>query len=209
MYCHTLVSPGTGAALQTAFFFNVLITLLLPTLGYPMKPTEICFFFFVQLTELTQQTDETSFAKGIVDTGVKRQRRVFPTQHVHPPPRYPDRDQITFVQHEDQMFVPCIFSQMFFHVPTARAQGVPSVQHLHHHVAAVQHFVQLTVNAVGLAFGKHRIGHRVPRAIVHLCGQRVTINLALCLIGVVGVLPGGGTGHQPGQRTAVDFGSFA
>ena len=41
MYCHTLVSPGTGATLQTFFVRSVLITLLLPTLGYPTKPTEM------------------------------------------------------------------------------------------------------------------------------------------------------------------------
>ena len=44
MYCHTFVSPGTGAALQTIFFFKVLITEDFPTFGYPIKPTDICFF---------------------------------------------------------------------------------------------------------------------------------------------------------------------
>jgi hypothetical protein len=39
----TLVSPGIGATVQTFFFLRVLMMLLLPTLGYPMKPTEICF----------------------------------------------------------------------------------------------------------------------------------------------------------------------
>ena len=43
MYCQTLVSPGTGATLQTLPALRVLMTLDLPTLGYPMKPTEICF----------------------------------------------------------------------------------------------------------------------------------------------------------------------
>lgn len=39
----TLVSPGTGATVQTLLFFSVLITLLLPTLGYPINPIDICF----------------------------------------------------------------------------------------------------------------------------------------------------------------------
>jgi hypothetical protein len=39
----TLVSPGTGATRHTLPLFRVLMTLLLPTFGYPMKPTEICF----------------------------------------------------------------------------------------------------------------------------------------------------------------------
>ena len=43
MYCHTFVSPGIGATLHTCFFFSVLMMLLLPTFGYPMNPTEICF----------------------------------------------------------------------------------------------------------------------------------------------------------------------
>ena len=51
IYYHTLVSPGIGAAiyifkipLQTAFAFKLLITLLLPTLGYPTNPILIFFF---------------------------------------------------------------------------------------------------------------------------------------------------------------------
>ena len=43
MYCHTFVSPGIGAVLQTAFFLSVLMIEDFPTLGYPMNPTEICF----------------------------------------------------------------------------------------------------------------------------------------------------------------------
>ena len=43
MYCQTLVSPGIGATLQTLPFLSVFMTLLLPTLGYPIKPTDICF----------------------------------------------------------------------------------------------------------------------------------------------------------------------
>jgi hypothetical protein len=80
MYCHTLVSPGTGATLHTCAaalrewhsatrirpskcttlqnhnketasglpertfsFFSVLMMELLPTFGYPMNPTLICF----------------------------------------------------------------------------------------------------------------------------------------------------------------------
>ena len=39
MYYHTFVSPGTGATLQTLPLLSVLITLLLPTLGYPTMPT--------------------------------------------------------------------------------------------------------------------------------------------------------------------------
>lgn len=39
----TLVSPGIGATRQTLPLLRVFITLLLPTLGYPTKPTEICF----------------------------------------------------------------------------------------------------------------------------------------------------------------------
>lgn len=42
MYCQILVSPGIGATLQTFFFRNVLIMEDLPTLGYPINPTEIC-----------------------------------------------------------------------------------------------------------------------------------------------------------------------
>ena len=34
IYCHTFVSPGMGAALQTFFFFNVLMIDDLPTFGY-------------------------------------------------------------------------------------------------------------------------------------------------------------------------------
>jgi hypothetical protein len=43
MYCHTFVSPGIGATLQLFFFTSVLMTLLLPTFGYPMNPTLICY----------------------------------------------------------------------------------------------------------------------------------------------------------------------
>src|SRR5436190_12990685 len=39
----TLVSPGTGATRHTLPLLRVLITLLFPTFGYPMNPTEICF----------------------------------------------------------------------------------------------------------------------------------------------------------------------
>lgn len=39
----TLVSPGMGATLHTLSFLRQLMTEDLPTLGYPMKPTEICF----------------------------------------------------------------------------------------------------------------------------------------------------------------------
>lgn len=42
MYCHTFVSPGIGAVVQTFFFRSVLMMDDLPVFGYPMKPTEIC-----------------------------------------------------------------------------------------------------------------------------------------------------------------------
>ena len=41
-YCHTRVSPGMGATLHTFLARTVLMTLLLPTLGYPRKPTVMC-----------------------------------------------------------------------------------------------------------------------------------------------------------------------
>src|SRR6185312_16173575 len=41
-YCHTLVSPGMGATLQTFLAASVLMMEDLPTLGQPTKPTEIC-----------------------------------------------------------------------------------------------------------------------------------------------------------------------
>ena len=43
IYCQILVSPGIGATVHTFFFRNVLMIEDLPVLGYPMKPTEICF----------------------------------------------------------------------------------------------------------------------------------------------------------------------
>ena len=39
-YCHTLVSPGMGAVTHTFFVLKALMTLDLPTFGYPMNPTE-------------------------------------------------------------------------------------------------------------------------------------------------------------------------
>jgi hypothetical protein len=39
----TLVSPGIGATLHTFPLLSVLMTLLFPTLGYPINPTDICF----------------------------------------------------------------------------------------------------------------------------------------------------------------------
>ena len=43
IYCHTFVSPGIGAVVHTFFLRRVLIIEDFPVLGYPMKPTEICF----------------------------------------------------------------------------------------------------------------------------------------------------------------------
>src|SRR3990167_965896 len=43
IYCQTFVSPGIGATLHTFLLLSVLITELLPTLGYPINPTLICF----------------------------------------------------------------------------------------------------------------------------------------------------------------------
>lgn len=45
IYYQTFVSPGIGATLQQAFFIRALITDDLPTLGYPINPTEIDFLF--------------------------------------------------------------------------------------------------------------------------------------------------------------------
>ena len=42
MYCHTFVSPGIGATVQTFFFRSVLIMEDFPVFGYPIKPTETC-----------------------------------------------------------------------------------------------------------------------------------------------------------------------
>ena len=39
----TFVSPGIGATFTTFFAFSVLMMELLPTFGYPINPTEICF----------------------------------------------------------------------------------------------------------------------------------------------------------------------
>lgn len=50
MYCHTLVSPGIGADLQTALLLSELMTELLPVFGYPMNPTEM---FFLSLWKLS------------------------------------------------------------------------------------------------------------------------------------------------------------
>lgn len=73
MYCHTLVSPGIGATVQTFFFrtaavscsdlrwtglrlylgdIRVLMIEDFPVFGYPMKPTEICFRFECKLRDV-------------------------------------------------------------------------------------------------------------------------------------------------------------
>merc|ERR1712023_588397 len=66
MYCHTFVSPGMGAALHTFFFFNMLITELLPTFGYPMNPMETCFRSFRSTPNCRRSCRRALFPKGFV-----------------------------------------------------------------------------------------------------------------------------------------------
>lgn len=43
IYCQIFVSPGIGATVHTFFLRKVLIIEDFPVLGYPIRPTEICF----------------------------------------------------------------------------------------------------------------------------------------------------------------------
>lgn len=51
MYCQTFVSPAIGATLHTFLLLSVFIMDDLPTLGYPMNPTEICFLSICSFAE--------------------------------------------------------------------------------------------------------------------------------------------------------------
>ena len=145
---------------------------------------------FVQLRELTQKTDQRSFSKGVVHTGVKGQSWIFAGENVHPSARHPNRHEIAFVQNEDEMFVPRIFSQMIFYVSGSRSHGISGVQHFHDDVRAVQHFVELSVDAVALPFGEDRVRHGRSSSIVNLRFIRVSIHIRStyqkkgCCIGV-------------------------
>lgn len=63
MYCHTFVSPGMGATLHTCFFFSVLMMLLLPTFGYPMNPTEICFLSLCSSASCRSRSNSAALPK--------------------------------------------------------------------------------------------------------------------------------------------------
>ena len=71
IYYHTLVSPGIGADLQTFFFLRELITLLLPTLGYPMNPTEIVFLSLWKLSNYLNSFSKESLPKFLSTPALK------------------------------------------------------------------------------------------------------------------------------------------
>mmetsp|Transcript_247 Transcript_247/g.563 ORF Transcript_247/g.563 Transcript_247/m.563 type:complete len:233 (+) Transcript_247:1165-1863(+) len=66
MYCQILVSPGTGAALQTFFLFRVLITDDLPTLGYPIMPTVTCFLSLRRVLNCRSKFSKAFLPNGFV-----------------------------------------------------------------------------------------------------------------------------------------------
>mmetsp|Transcript_71553 Transcript_71553/g.213511 ORF Transcript_71553/g.213511 Transcript_71553/m.213511 type:complete len:244 (-) Transcript_71553:277-1008(-) len=66
MYCHMRVSPGTGAALQTFFFFSVLMTEDFPTFGYPIMPMVTCFLSFMMVLNCRSRFSSEFFPKGFV-----------------------------------------------------------------------------------------------------------------------------------------------
>ena len=66
IYCHTLVYPGTGAALQTLFSFKVLITLDFPTFGYPTNPILMFFLSRWKISNCLNRLIKDPFPKGFV-----------------------------------------------------------------------------------------------------------------------------------------------
>uniref|UniRef100_A0A2M4B1M3 Putative secreted protein n=1 Tax=Anopheles triannulatus TaxID=58253 RepID=A0A2M4B1M3_9DIPT len=66
MYCQTFVSPAIGATLHTFLLRNALITDDLPTFGYPMKPTLICFLSTCSLPICRSRLMSAPFPNGCV-----------------------------------------------------------------------------------------------------------------------------------------------
>ena len=65
-YCQTLVSPGTGAALQAFFQIKELITLDLPTLGQPTNPILMFFLSLWKMSNCLNRLIKAPFPKGFV-----------------------------------------------------------------------------------------------------------------------------------------------
>jgi hypothetical protein len=65
MYYQTLVSPGIGALLHTFFYFKELIIEDLPTFGYPINPTLICFLSLCTLSNCLKRLINEPLPKGL------------------------------------------------------------------------------------------------------------------------------------------------
>ena len=58
--------PARGATLHTFFERRALMTELLPTLGYPMKPTEICLLSLCSFPNCLSKLMRAPFPKGFI-----------------------------------------------------------------------------------------------------------------------------------------------
>merc|ERR1712226_424988 len=65
-YCQIFVSPGMGATLQDFFDKSVFMTELLPTFGYPMTPTDICFLSSCSFPNCRRRLIRAPFPKACV-----------------------------------------------------------------------------------------------------------------------------------------------
>ena len=65
-YCQTFVSPGIGAVTHTRFVRKALMTLDLPTFGYPMNPTEIFCLSDLKRENCLRTDKSAPFPNGFV-----------------------------------------------------------------------------------------------------------------------------------------------
>mmetsp|Transcript_6562 Transcript_6562/g.18159 ORF Transcript_6562/g.18159 Transcript_6562/m.18159 type:complete len:283 (-) Transcript_6562:92-940(-) len=97
--------------------------------------------------QLSQEAQERSLAKRIVDGGMEGDRRVLFRERAEPFLRDPRGHQIALVEHENQMLLPVVALQVGLKVPAASAHRVASIEYLQQHVAGINHLVQFAPDA--------------------------------------------------------------
>mmetsp|Transcript_35416 Transcript_35416/g.54194 ORF Transcript_35416/g.54194 Transcript_35416/m.54194 type:complete len:214 (-) Transcript_35416:545-1186(-) len=115
----------------------------------------------VQEVELLQQLDEGALAEGVGDTGLESKGRGRLRKVLHPLLGDRGRDQVAFVQDENEMLVGAPVPQVGLDELGTGSVGVTGVQHVEQNVGTINDLVQLFPNSFGLALRENGVLSRI------------------------------------------------
>ena len=140
----------------------------------------------VEDVELLEELDETAFAERVLHTGVEGEGRCRLLEDLDPLLRHRGRNQVTFVEDENKVFVRALILQVVLDELGASAVWVAGVEHVEENVRAVNDLVELFPDTLAGAFEEDR-GLYLRLDLVHMLGK-VNIGGRIVLLSLIGRL---------------------